>query len=98
MLLDNLLANLDSCGITYALSRSHPYHRRGKRIKDIHGAWDRACREAGLSGKISHDFRRTAVRNLVRTGVTERVTMAITGRKTRDIFDRYDIVSEKDSS
>ena len=98
MLLDNLLANLDSCGITYALSRSHLYHRRGKRIKDIRGAWDRACREAGLSGKIPHDFRRTAVRNLVRTGVTKRVAMAITGRKTRDIFDRYDIVSEKDSS
>lgn len=72
------------------------FHRDGHPIKSIRGSWGRACAETGLMGKIPHDFRRTAVRNLVRAGVSEHVAQTMTGNKTRAVFDRYPIVSDGD--
>ena len=72
------------------------FHRRGKRIRYPYVGWRKACREAGLSDKIPHDFRRTAVRNMVRASIPERIAMQIAGHKTRAIFDRYHIVSYGD--
>jgi len=72
------------------------FHRGGKPIKDFRRAWQTACEAAGLPGRIPHDFRRTAVRNLERAGVSRSVAMKMTGHKTEAVYRRYAIVSEQD--
>ena len=70
------------------------FHRNGKPIKDYYGAWDEACRLAGLPDRIAHDLRRTAVRNLERAGVPRSASMKMTGHKTESVYRRYAIVDE----
>lgn len=81
------------------------FHRDGQQIRRYRTAWasavDRAAHEerngmrvvvrSELVGKLVHDLRRTAVRNLTRAGVPKVWAKKLTGHKTDAVFDRYDI-------
>jgi Phage integrase family len=72
------------------------FHRtkRGRQLKGFRKAWCQACLDAGVPGRILHDFRRTAVRNLERAGVPRSVATKMVGHKTESVYRRYAIVDE----
>jgi len=74
----------------------HVFHRAGRPIRDFDVAWENACTAAGKPALLFHDLRRSAVRNLVSSGVDESVAMKITGHKTNSVFKRYRIVAVED--
>ena len=67
-----------------------------EQIKSFRKAWANACEATGLKDFLFHDLRRSAVRNLVRAGVSRGVAMKITGHKTEEVFERYNITDSKD--
>src|SRR4029434_11277159 len=86
------------------------FHRDGKPIKTFRRSWLTACVKAGLGteirsadgklikkigARIPHDFRRTAVRNLERAGVSRSDAMKMVGHKTESIYRRYAIADHK---
>ena len=96
------------------LERIEPKQGRVFDTTNIRREWTKACAALGLGriiavegrpydpryeGLTLHDFRRSAIRNLVTlAGVREKVAMEITGHKTRSVFDRYHIVDTQDVS
>ena len=74
------------------------FHRNGKPIGDFRKVWMKACRTGGVPGKLVHDLGRTAARDFRRAGVSEGEIQALCGWKTRDMFDRYNIIAAADLS
>lgn len=72
------------------------FHRRGRPVGDFRKVWRAACRAAGIPGRLFHDLRRSAVRDMVRAGVNQSVAMSLSGHRTISVFQRYDISSDKD--
>lgn len=68
----------------------------GRRIGDFRKTWAAGCKAAETPKLLFHDLRRSAVRNLVRSGVPQSVAMRITGHRTASVFNRYDISSQDD--
>ncbi|HMD84554.1 MAG TPA: tyrosine-type recombinase/integrase [Terriglobia bacterium] len=75
----------------YLITRSN-----GFPIRSIKDGWREIATRAGLPGMIFHDLRKTAARNMLRTGVSASVVMEILGWKSFAMLQRYDIVSEAD--
>ena len=73
-----------------------PLFGADQRPKRVFGAWRRACLAGGLPSRIPHDFRRTVVRNLERAGVARSIAMELVGHRTESVYQRYDIVAERD--
>ncbi|HKD64602.1 MAG TPA: site-specific integrase [Candidatus Acidoferrales bacterium] len=85
------------------------FHRGdGEPIGEFRKSWKTACVAAGVGhwvkrgksrsyeGRIFHDLRRSAIRDLVRAGVGQAVAMTISGHRTVSVFQRYNITDEDD--
>lgn len=78
------------------LDSPHIFHRQGKPIGSFRKAWKTACTRAGVPGLLFHDLSRTAVRNLIRAGIDTAVAKKISGHRTDQVFQRYNITSDED--
>jgi integrase len=72
------------------------FHRAGEPILEFRKAWASACKKAGCPGIIVHDLRRSAARNLIRSGVDKDTVKMIGGWKTDSMLTRYNVVGEAD--
>jgi len=58
----------------------------GRRLGDFRKVWDRACKAAEIPGRVPHDMRRSAVRNMELAGISRTLAMLPTRMKTESIY------------
>jgi len=87
--------------------RKLPQEGRVFDARNLRKSFQAACVKVGLGvktgpkvwqykGLLIHDFRRSGVRNLIRSGVPRRIAMKISGHLTESTFERYNIVDSTD--
>ena len=72
------------------------FHAAGQQVRWINQQWNRACREAKVPGRLFHDLRRSAIRNMEAAGVPRSAAMRISGHKTEAMYRRYAVTSTDD--
>jgi integrase len=73
------------------------FNRNGQRgVGNFRKSWKRACTMAGIQGRLFHDLRRSAVRDMSRSGVPDSVAMSISGHRTMSMYKRYNISDQAD--
>jgi integrase len=65
------------------------FRRNGLRLKGFAKSWRKACRAAGVPGRIFHDTRRTAVRTFQRAGLPTATAMELVRHRTMSVYKRY---------
>jgi len=73
------------------------FHRNGKPIKSFRRGFQSAAKRIELTDLVPHDMRRSAIRNFRKAGLSETDGMKLSGHRTRNVYDRYNIVDDEDS-
>ena len=86
--------------LSMAVSQADPscpvlVQSNGVPVRDWEKSWKTACALADIDNALFHDLRRTALTNMIEAGFSEKEAMEISGHKTRHVFDRYHIVSDR---
>ncbi|GAO02086.1 hypothetical protein [Anaeromyxobacter sp. PSR-1] len=70
--------------------------RTGSKWAELRRKFNRAREVIGRPDLWFHDLRRLFVTNSRRRGIPESVVMRMSGRRTRNVLDRYNIVEDED--
>lgn len=72
------------------------FTHKGKVIISVKTAFKKACAKVGIENFRFHDLRHCAITNFRNAGVSDSVTMSISGHKTHAVFRRYDRIDRND--
>lgn len=85
---DWVLRNFPACEYVFTYD--------GSKLEGLKRQWLQTLKTIGLEGKKFHDFRRTAISNMVRANIPQVVCQKISGHKNESVFRRYNIITEDD--
>jgi len=68
----------------------------GQPVQDFVKSWRTATKRSGYAGTLVHDLRRSAIKDMIKSGTPEKVCMQASGHATRHVFERYHVVNDQD--